>query len=107
MPLDLFWHGDQRLFQVFQKAYYEDTYYMAWLIGNQTQVATSNSIYNNFNARSQSDMRPYPKYDQNKFDDLYNPKPKITKENLETEFRKSMLEQQSWLHNVLKSKGDR
>ena len=34
-----FWHGDMRLLEVYQKAYYRNTSYSAWLQGQYNQVA--------------------------------------------------------------------
>lgn len=95
MPLDEFWHGDMRLLEVYQKAYFRDKSYTAWLQGQYNQVAYGVVMSNAF-AKKGSKQAEYPQW-KDPFE-KFN-KPKITKDNLEYEFRKQQSMQQSWLFN--------
>ena len=93
MPLDEFWHGDMRLLSVYQKAYMRDVSYKAWLQG-QFNYAAFGVVLSNAFAKKGQKQAEYPKWVDpfEKFD-----KPKITKENVEEEFRKQQAEQNAWL----------
>lgn len=93
MTLDEFWHGDMRLLEVYQKAYYRNISYSAWLQGQYNQIAYSIVMANAF-AKKGAKKVEYPQWTDPmaKFN-----KPKITKDNLEYEFRKQQAEQQAWL----------
>ena len=90
-----FWHGDMRLLEVAQKAYYRDRSYTAWLQGQYNQVAYGVVMANAF-AKKGSKQAEYPQW-KDPFE-KFN-KPKITKNNLEEEFRKQQSMQQAWLFN--------
>lgn len=95
MPLDEFWHGDMRLFEAYQKAYYRDKSFMAWYNGKHVFEAISKAIYNGFGRTKKSDKAeeylawkdPMEEYE----------KPRITKENVEIEYRKQQAAQMGWL----------
>ena len=98
MPLNEFWHGDVRLLEAYQKAYMRDKSYTAWL--NGAYIFEANSKINaNANRTKRTDK-------VHNYADWKDPIPKkkktITEENLEGEFRKTQLEQNSWLHNLMK-----
>ena len=84
-----------RLLKVAQKAYYRDRSYNAWLQGQYNQVAYGVVMSNAF-AKKGSKQSEYPQWKDpmEKFN-----KPKITKDNLEYEFRKQQSMQQAWLFN--------
>lgn len=98
MTLDEFWHGDMRLLEVAQKAYYRDRSYNAWLQGQFNSVGFSVVLSNAF-AKKGAKKAEYPEW-KDPFDKLS--KPKIKKENVEYEFRKAQAEQNAWLGNMLK-----
>ena len=95
-----FWHGDMRLLEVYQKAYYRDRSYNAWLQGQYNQVAYGVVLSNAF-AKKGSKQSEYPQW-KDPFE-KFN-KPKITKDNLEEEFRQSQANQNAWLKNILHGK---
>lgn len=100
-PLDEFWHGDLRLLEARQKAYIRDKSYTAWLNGARIFEANS-KVSANANRTKKTD-----KVEQ--YDDWKDPvesiqKNKVTKENIEQEFRNLQAEQNSWLHNMLHNK---
>lgn len=95
MTENQFWHGDMRLLEVHQKAYYRDRSYSAWLQGQYNQVAYGVVLSNAF-AKKGSKQAEYPQW-KDPFE-KFN-KPKITKDNLEEEFRKQQSMQQAWLFN--------
>ena len=95
MSYQEFWHGDMRLLEVYQKAYYRDISYKAWVQGQYSQMAFGVVLSNAF-AKKGARQAEYPQW-KDPFEKLY--KPKITKENLEQEFRKQQAELQSWLFN--------
>lgn len=90
-----FWHEDMRLLEVYQKAYFRNVSYNNWLQGAYNFEAFSKATIN-ANRSKKSD--PIQQYEQWK-DPFEKAKPKITSENLETEFRKQQVEQQAWLFN--------
>ena len=90
-----FWYGDTRLLEVYQKAYYRNMSYGAWLQGQYNQVAYGVVMSNAF-AKKGSKQAEYPQW-KDPFE-KFN-KPKITKDNLEYEFRKQQSMQQAWLFN--------
>lgn len=83
------------MLEVYQKAYYRDKSYNAWLQGQYNQVAYGVVLSNAF-AKKGSKQAEYPQW-KDPFE-KFN-KPKITKDNLEYEFRKQQSMQQAWLFN--------
>lgn len=101
MPLDEFWHGDLRLLEAYQKAYIRDKSYTAWVNGSRVFEANSKAVANG-NRTKQSD--PVEQYSEWK-DPIPNAqKPKITKENLENEFRREQANQNAWLRELMHRK---
>lgn len=102
MPLQEFWHGDLRLLKAYQQAYYRDVQYKAWWNGQYDFVGTNGAIYNGFSNKAKHTPFKYPQY-EDFTEELFAKakKPKITRENLETEFRKEQASQQQWLHELL------
>lgn len=90
-----FWHGDMRLLEVYQKAYMRNTSYKAWLQGQYNTIAHGIVMSNAF-AKKGTKQAQYPQWEDpcKKYNKL-----KITKENLEYEFRKQQAEQNDWLFN--------
>ena len=82
-----------RLLEVAQKAYYRDRYYTAWVQGQYNQVAYSIVMSNAFAKKGQKQAE-YPQW-KDPFE-KFN-KPKITKDNLDEEFRKEQARQHDWL----------
>lgn len=98
MTYDEFWHGDMRLLEVAQKAYYRDRSYTAWLQGQYNQVAFGAVMSKAF-AKKGEKTADYPQW---KDPIEKTQKPKITKDNLEEEFRQSQANQNAWLRNILR-----
>ncbi len=98
MPLNEFWHGDIRLLGVYQKAYMREKSYNAWVQGQYNLVAFSTVMANAF-AKKGDEKAEYPNWTDPmaKFE-----KPKITKDNLEEEFRKQQANEAIWLRNMLR-----
>jgi hypothetical protein len=90
-----FWHGDMRLLEVYQKAYYRNVSYLAWQQGQYNQVAFSVVMSNAFAKKGQQQAE-YPKW-KDPFENEKVKKPKITEDNLEYEFRKEQANLQNWL----------
>ena len=95
MTDDEFWHGDMRLLEIRQRAYYRKISYEKWLEGQYSAIAFSIAISNAFSKKGSSQAK-YPEW---KDPMTKNSKPKITEDNLEYEFRKQQAEQQNWLFN--------
>ncbi|MCM1437791.1 MAG: hypothetical protein NC131_01075 [Roseburia sp.] len=94
-----FWYGDVRLLEGAQKAYYRNVSYNAWLIGSNVNVAL-NKYFNNSNAKTRGQINW-------KWVDFVDPmekleKPKITKENMEVEFRKRQAQDKAFLRKLLR-----
>ena len=95
MSIEEFWHGDMRLLEVYQKSYMRDISYKAWLQGQYNCVAYGIVMANAFAKKGQKQAE-YPQW-VDPMARFY--KPKITKENLEYEFRKQQIAQNNWLFN--------
>lgn len=91
-----FWHGDIRLLEVYQKAYMRDRSYTAWLNGAYVFEANSKAISNGNRTKKTDKVNQYSEW-KDPFQKLN--KPKITKDNLEYEFRKQQAQQNAWLFN--------
>lgn len=85
-----------RLLEVAQKAYYRDRSYVAWLNGQYNYIAYTVAIANSF-ANKGAKKSEYPQW-KDPIEKQVKRK-KITKENLEYEFRKQQAEQNDWLFN--------
>lgn len=59
MTEEQFWHGDLRLLQVYQKSYYRDLYYQAYISGFYNNIAVSVSLGNAFRKKGQKPIA-YP-----------------------------------------------
>lgn len=99
MPLDAFWHGDMRLLEVYQKAYLRNISYKAWCNGNYAMLGNS-LVVANMSTKKGEELKEYPQW-KDPIEQIVD-KPKITKENLEQEFRKQQVSQNDWLRNILK-----
>lgn len=97
MSLDEFWHGDIRLFGVYQKAYLRDKSYTAWINGSRAFEAHSKAV-NNGNRTKKSD--PIEQYNEWE-DPIPKKKRYIAPEDVEQEFRNSQIEQNSWLRGMM------
>lgn len=91
-----FWYGDIRLLEVYQKAYMRNVSYTAWLHGAYNFEANSKAVANGNRAKPSD---PVLQYSEWKDPVQVKQKPKVTKDNLEQEFRKQQAEQQAWLFN--------
>ena len=99
MPLDEFWHGDMRLLDCYQKAYYRDKSYTAWLNGAYVFEAQSKVIYNGFGRSKGQKAQQY--------NDWVDPvpqkeKPQMNIDDVELEYRRLQAEQQNWFASVLR-----
>lgn len=92
-----FWHSDMRLLGAYRKAFLRKTAYIAWLNGNYNEIAFEVVASNLFAKKGQQKV----KYIYFKDPCEEEEKPKITKENIEVEFRKEQINQQSWFHNLM------
>ena len=100
MSVGDFWHGDKRLFNAYQKAYYTGLHEKSWLDGLYVNVALCNLAGNIF-AKKGAKALQYPDKPFNPFEK----KPeKITKENLEDKFRELMFNNSNWLKDRFKGK---
>ena len=59
MTEEQFWHGDLRLLQVYQKSYYRNLYYQAYISGFYNNIAVSVSLGNAFRKKGQKPIA-YP-----------------------------------------------
>ena len=84
-----------RLLDCYQKAYYRDKSFSAWCNGQYVFEGVSKAIYNGFGRTRKSEKAE--EYSQWKDPMERFDAPKITKENVEEEFRKQQAEQNAWL----------
>ena len=94
MPLNEFWYGDMRLFDCYQKAYLADKSYSAWYNGAYVFEAVSKAIHNGFGRKKGEKGQDYDQW-KNPLAKLH--KRKLSKEELEIEFRESQYQQNCWL----------
>ena len=99
MPLDEFWHGDMRLLDCYQKAYYRDRSYTAWINGAKSFEAHSKTIYNGFGRSKGAKAEQYEEW---KDPFQKEKKNEICTDNVEIEYRRLQAEQQNWLASVLR-----
>lgn len=92
-----FWYGDTRLLGVYQKAFIRNQSYNAWLQGQYNATAFGIVLANAF-AKKGAKPAEYPKWK----DPI--PQPTTTNEQQEQKFRKSQIQQNMWLHNMINSK---
>lgn len=92
MTEEQFWFGKPELIQVYQKAYLRDKSYTAWLQGQFFAIAYDTVMGNAFGKGGKK--KEYPQW-KDPYEKIV--KPKLTKENLEYEFRKQQIEQNAWL----------
>ena len=94
MPLNMFWHGEMELLQAYQKAYYSNASYTAWMQGYYNFVAHSISLGNAF-AKKGAKPVEYPKY-KDPMDKLNAPieKPR----DVEDAFREQQCAFSDWLN---------
>lgn len=100
MPLDTFWHGDMRLLEVYQKAYMRNANYITWLQGSYNRFAVQIGVSNALATKESEKIKNWLDY-KDPVEQMVD-KPKITKENLEQEFRKQQCSQTAWISNILK-----
>lgn len=99
MSLDEFWYGDIRLLDAYQKAYYRNSCYNAWLIGSNMNVAL-NKFFNNFNAKNRGQID----WEWVEFKDPMEKLKKsktISKENMEVEFRRRQAQDKEFVQKIL------
>lgn len=82
MPLDVFWYGDIRLLEAYQKAYYRNVCFNAWKIGDYIREAVRIGASNALNKKQITKWVEF-KDPMEKLE-----KPKISKEDMEIEFRR-------------------
>jgi hypothetical protein len=99
MSWEEFWHKDTRLFNVCQKAYYRNLYETAWLNGLYVNISIQNIAENIF-AKKGTKPREYPREPH----DPYKKAVVVTKENLESEHRSLLNNQNDFIRSVLKNK---
>lgn len=101
MPLNEFWYGDMRLLDGYQKAYLRDKHYTAWLNGSFERIAVEIGAKNALVTKKKNRINDWVPYE-----DMVPKitKPKVTKENLETEFRKQQCQQTAWISSILNEK---
>lgn len=101
MPLNEFWYGDMRLLEAYQKAYLEDKNYTAWLNGSFDRIAVEIGAKNALATKKKDRINDWVPYEDIK---KKTNKPKVTKENLEEEFRKQQRQQTAWISSILNKK---
>ena len=99
MCTDEFWHGDKRLFEVYERAYYRRLYESAWLSGLYVNIAVQNTAGNMFAKKGAKPLE----YPHEPFDP-FKQKKVITSENLESEYRDLQKNQNDFIRSLLKNK---
>lgn len=83
-----------RLFEVYKIAYLRDVSYKAWYNGMYGRLAMEIGAKNAMITKKSDHIDDWVDY-KDPCENMV--KPKITKENVEQEFRKQQVEQQAWL----------
>ena len=96
MSVEQFWHEDPKLFEVYEKAYYRNLSYTAWLNGKyifmSVQLGVSNCLVD-----KESKMQDYIDYK----DPFPQKEDKVTKDNVEEKHRNLMVQEAEWLNKLL------
>lgn len=92
-----FWHGDMRSLSAHRKAFIKRMHYLSWICGGSNKLAFELALGTAFSKTKT--VTKYPEF----VDPIERARkrPKITKDNLEIEFRKQQARQQMWLHDLL------
>ena len=91
MNADQFWYDDTRLIGAYEKAYYRDVSYRAWLQGYYNYIAYSIALSKAFAKKGQK-VEEYPKW--------VDPIEKIQKEKINKNNREEQRNQQNWVYNT-------
>ena len=95
MPLNEFWHGDLRLFEGYQKAYYRNVSLTAWYNGRYVFESVNKAIYNGFGRQKKTDQ---PEQYENWKDPMEQfDRRVVPKEEVEELYRKQQADQMNWL----------
>ena len=84
-----------RLLEVYERAYYRDRSYTAWLNGAMCFEAQSKAISNGNRSKKSDPVLEYSDW-TDPWEKL-RPKKQVTAEQLETKFREQQIAQQNWL----------
>lgn len=93
MSVHEFWHEDKRLYDAYQKAFYNKLSEQSWLSGLYVNVALNNLAGNIFKKKGEKAFE----YPDKPIDLLSKKRKEITPTNVEEEFRKLMFENSNWL----------
>lgn len=99
MSWEEFWHKDKRLYDGFQKTYYQGLYETAWINGLYVNIAVQNTAGNMF-AKKGAKPLEYP----NEPFDPFKQKKVISTENIESEYRNLQKKQNDFIRSLLKNK---
>lgn len=101
MPLDEFWHGDTRLLQCYQTAYYRQMSYNSWMQGKFNHDAYAIVLHNAFEKESSKHIQ-YPEWkDPIETAEKQKAKQERTAESVEIEFRQQQIEANAWLESLI------
>lgn len=95
-----FWHGDMRLLESYRKAYIRNIHYISWCNGMYNRIAYEIGARNALASKKGDRNDKWIPFDDPIEKINKSEKPKLTKENLEEEFRKEQIRQQEWLFNT-------
>lgn len=91
-----------RLLECYQKAYYRDKSYTAWINGSHVFEAHSKVIYNGFGRSKGAKAEQYAEWKDPIPDKPKKHKSQMSVDDVELEYRKSQAEQNSWLASMLR-----
>lgn len=98
MPLDEFWYGDMRLLEAYQKAYYRNVCFNAWKIGDYMREAVYIGAHNALATKKSEMITKWVEF-TDPMEKLF--KPKISKEDMEVEFRKRQAQDWEFVQKIL------
>ena len=89
------------MLEVYEKAYRRHVSYTAWLNGSYSFEAHSKAIKNGNRGKASDKVYQYNEW-KDPVENLFEKK--ITKDNIEEEFRKQQIRQQAWLRDIINKK---
>ena len=92
MTPEQFWYDDARLFNVYEKAYYRNITYTAWVQGHYTMFATERGARNALASKQSEIDRNWVEY--------IDPVEKKTKQKPKKHDREEQRNQENWVLNT-------
>lgn len=92
MPLNEFWYGEISLLKAYEKAYYRNATYMAWVQGDYFMVAVEKAVRNSLAMKKEQIDR--------KWIDYVDPIDRLLNQKTEKDNKVEQQNQEEWFFNL-------